>query len=379
VSGRHRPPPPDPPPPGPQAGEPKYDLATLGWDDAWAAAFAPHAAEGLHPARVAIEFNHIYRLYTDGGEVLAQHAGRFRVTAEHRHELSAVGDWVAARVRTDEPTATIEAVLPRRSRFSRKAAGDLTEEQVVAANIDVVFLVMALDRDYNPRRLERYLVLAHESGATPVVLLSKADLAADVAERVAEVTQLSPGTAVHAISAPAGQGLDVVRASLGPGRTGALLGSSGVGKSTLLNALVGTEVMKTQEVRAADSRGRHTTRHRHLIVLPGQGLLIDTPGMRELQLWDVTDALKDTFEDVEALAPDCHFTNCRHLEEPRCAVKAAVDEGRLAPARLESYRKLQEELRSLDGKKDVRARIEERGRSKVIGKALTRFYKDRGR
>src|SRR6478752_1248194 len=201
MPGRHRPRPPDPPPPGPTAGEPRYDLATLGWDAAWATQFAPFAAEGFAPARVAIDFNHIYRLYTDGGEVLAQHAGRFRITAEHRHELAAVGDWVAARVRTDEPTATIEAVLPRRSRFSRKAAGDLTEEQVVAANIDVVFLVMALDRDYNPRRLERYLVLAHESGATPVVLLSKADLADDAAERVAEVSQLSPGTAVHAISA----------------------------------------------------------------------------------------------------------------------------------------------------------------------------------
>ena len=237
------------------------------------------------------------------GELQAQHSGRLLHRAEGRHELAAVGDWVAVRPSEGEQTGTIEEILPRRSRFSRKVAGELTEEQVVAANIDTVFLVMGLDRDYNPRRLERYLLMAYESGASPVVLLSKADLSTDLPARVAEITALAPGTPVHAISSVARTAEDgtveppdmsAVVQHLGVGRTGALLGSSGVGKSTLINAIAGTDRLKTAAVRASDSRGRHTTRHRQLIVLPGQGLLIDTPGMRELQLWDVDGGARET-------------------------------------------------------------------------------------
>jgi ribosome biogenesis GTPase len=353
------------------------DLVELGWDEAWAAAFAPHAAEGRVPARVAIEFNHIYQVAAERGEVRAEHAGRIRHRAAGRHELAAVGDWVALRPAADERTGTIEAILPRRSKFSRKVAGELTEEQVVAANIDVVFLVMGLDGDFNPRRLERYLLLAFESGARPVVLLTKADLVDEPGVYVEEIRALSPGTPVHALSAPRDEGLDVVLGHLSRGRTGALLGSSGVGKSTLINRLTGTESLKTREVRASDSRGRHTTRHRQLIVLPGRGLLIDTPGMRELQMWDVASAVDETFEDIEELAAGCHFTNCRHAGEPRCAVVAAVEEGRLAPERLASYLKLQDELRDLAERKDIRARIEEKRRGKPIAKAMKDFYKKR--
>lgn len=355
-----------------------FDLKDLGWDDAWARAFAPFAAEGLVPARVAIEFNHIFRLYAERGEVQAQHSGRLLHRAEGRQALSAVGDWVATRPTPGEAMATIEAVLTRRSRFSRKVAGETTEEQIVAANIDTVFLVMGLDGDYNPRRLERYLLMAHESGANPVVLLNKSDLSEDLAHSIAEITSLAGGVPVHAVSARTGHGLEAFDRYLDPGRTGALLGSSGVGKSTLVNALVGEERFKTSDVRAGDSRGRHTTRHRHLILLPGRGLLIDTPGMRELQLW-TQDGARETFDDVDALAAGCHFTDCRHREEPRCAVKQAIVAGTLDASRLESYLKLQDEIQSLDAQKNIRAQIDEKRKGKSVSQSLKKLYKSRDR
>jgi ribosome biogenesis GTPase len=363
-------------------------LRELGWDDAWAEAFTEHTVAGLVPARVTIEFNHIYRVRTADGERQAQLAGRLRHRASGRHELAAVGDWIALRQTVNEGTGTIEAILPRRSRFSRKVAGALTEEQVVASNIDTVFLMMGLDHDFNPRRLERYLLTAWESGATPVVLLSKADLVPDAPSRVTEIELIAPGVPVHAISAVIrelenGQQMmpDVAAVGryLGVGRTGALLGSSGAGKSTLINTLLGEPKLKTAEVRASDSRGRHTTRHRQLIVLPDRGILIDTPGMRELQLWDVADAVQDTFEDIEALSASCHFTDCRHMDEPRCAVKAAVVEGALAPERLASFQKLQDEMRAMEARRDIRSRIEEKRRLKTVGRAIKQLYKDRGR
>lgn len=355
-------------------------LRDLGWDDEWAAALATADPADLAPARVIIEFNHLYRGVSPSGEVQLQHGGRFKHRAEGRSELAAVGDWVGVRIAPGAEAGTIEAVLPRRSRFSRKVAGELTEEQVVAANIDTVFVVMGLDGDYNPRRLERYLLVAHQSGAAPIVLLSKADLASDLPTSVAETAALARGAAVHPISVVTGQGLDDVLGHLGPGRTGALLGSSGVGKSTLINALVGEARLRTQEVRASDSRGRHTTRHRQLIALPGgRGLLIDTPGMRELQLWDDPSTGREAFEDIEALAAACHFTNCRHRDEPRCAVKQAVGDGRLDAERLASFVKLHDELEALDARKDARALIDEKRRSRVMGKALKQFQKQRDR
>jgi ribosome biogenesis GTPase / thiamine phosphate phosphatase len=365
-----------------------FDLNDVGWDERWASLFARHAPPDTVPARVTIEFNHIYRVMTADGELQAQLSGRLRHQAAGRHELAAVGDWVAVRRTPGEQSGTIDVILPRRSKFSRKVAGDLTEEQVVAANIDTVFLVMGLDRDYNPRRLERYLLTSHESGARPVVLLSKADLAEDVPVRVAEIQALAPGVPVHATIAvrrelPNGSLLEpdveVVEQYLGPGRTGAMLGSSGAGKSTMINALVGMPLLETREVRAGDSRGRHTTRHRQMIVLPGRGVMIDTPGMRELQLWDVSDGAKDSFEEIDDLAASCHFTDCRHRDEPRCAVKAAVADGSLAAERLASYLKLQDELRELDARRDVRAQIEEKRRGKIIARSIKQLYKQRER
>ena len=365
------------------------DLADFGWDERWAEAFAPFAADGLIPARVGIEFNHIYRLFTADGEINAQQAGRILHRAGGRQDLAAVGDWVALRRSSSSSgtPGTIEAILPRRSKFSRKVAGEVTEEQVVAANIDTVFLVMGLDHDYNPRRLERYLLMSYESGASPVILLSKADMADDLPGRIAEIAVSAPGTPVHAIAPKPKrarafdatvQSIQIVEEYLGRGRTGALLGSSGVGKSTLINALVGSEMLKTKEVREHDSRGRHTTRHRQLIVLPGKGLLIDTPGMRELQLW-VAETAKESFEDIEALSAECRFSDCRHREEPRCAVKQAVDEGRLTAERLASYHKLEDEVRALEERRGVRARIDEKRQGRTTNKALKTLYKGRGR
>ncbi len=355
-------------------------LDELGWDVALAAQFAPWREKpGVQPGRVAIEFNHNYRVYIDGDEIDAVAAGRLKHHAGSRAELPAVGDWVAVRKRPEEDRGAIQAILPRRSKFSRHAAGSVTDEQVVATNADVVFLVMALDQDFSVRRLERYLLLARESGASPVVLLTKPDVAPDVPARVREVAAVSGDLPVHVLSPKLNEGLEPVRAYLGVGRTGALLGSSGVGKSTIINRLVGRDILKTREVREEDSKGRHTTSHRELIKLPGGGLIIDTPGMRELQLWDVAGAVRETFDDIEALAAQCRFTDCRHRDEPRCAVKAAVADGRLTAARYESYLKLQDELAHLTAQQDERARIQEKRQGRIGAKALRARLKDKGR
>jgi ribosome biogenesis GTPase / thiamine phosphate phosphatase len=371
--------PPPAAPPEVAAETPSVDLSAYGWDGGWAEAFAAHEAAGLVPGRVAIEFNHLLRVTTAAGDLTAQHAGRLLHEAAGRHAMAAVGDWVAVRRSPGERAGTIEAILPRRSHFSRKAAGELTEQQVVAANIDTVFIVMGLDRDYNPRRLERYLVLASESGAAAHVLLSKADLVESTAEQRAECEALAPGRAVTIVSVRDGRGVDEVRAAIHHGRTGTLLGSSGAGKSTLINHLIGQDLLATGDVRPSDSRGRHTTRHRQLVLLPGGGLLIDTPGMRELQLWTAPEAPEASFEDIDAVGADCHFSNCRHLTEPRCAVRRAVEEGRLDQSRLDSFHKLQDEARSLQARQDVRERVVERAQSKTVARSLRQLYRARDR
>jgi ribosome biogenesis GTPase / thiamine phosphate phosphatase len=353
-------------------------LNELGWDEAFARHFCEYAVRSdLQPARVAIEFNHNYRVYVDDGELDATATGRLKHRAERRAELPAVGDWVAIRKRPDEDRAAIVAVLPRRSWFSRKMAGQVTDEQVVAANVDVIFVVMGLDGDFSLRRLERYLLLARESGAAPVILLTKPDLAPDLPAQAAGVTALAGDVPVHVVSPRHSQGIDLVAAYFIAGRTGALLGSSGVGKSTLINRLVGEDVQKTREVRESDSRGRHTTMHRELVKLPSGGLIIDTPGMRELQLWDVNEAVRETFDDIEALAASCHFTDCRHRGEPRCAVKTAVEEGGLGADRLDSYLKLQDELSALARQQDERALLERKRQGRIGSKALKARLKEK--
>jgi ribosome biogenesis GTPase len=353
-------------------------LTELGWDDECAAAFAEFGGRpDTYPARVLVEFNYLYRVAGDEGEFEAVIAGRMKHRASSRSELPAVGDWVAVRKRPDEDRGAIVAVLPRRSRFSRRMAGQVTDEQIVAANVDVVFIVMGLDPDYSLRRLERYLLLARESGASPVIVLTKPDLAADLHAQTAAVTSLAGDVPVHVVSPKLNQGLDQVVQYLPAARTGALLGSSGVGKSTIINRVIGSEVRKTREVRESDSTGRHATTHRELVVLPNGGLIIDTPGMRELQLWDVNDAVRETFDDIETLAEGCHFTDCRHRDEPRCAVKGAVEAHQLEAGRLESYLKLQDELTFLARQQDERAQLEEKRRSKAMTKAANKHIKSK--
>ena len=351
-------------------------LTELGWDDGFASAFAALAGGAdVAPARVVIEFNYLYRVWMEHGELEATAAGRLKHQASRRSELPVVGDWVAVRRQPDQGQGAIVAVLPRRSWFSRKIAGTVTGEQVVAANVDVVFVVMALDADFNVRRLERYLLLARESGAAPVIFLTKPDVSDAVDERVAEATAVAGGVPIHVVNPRLNQGLEHVATHLAPGRTGTLLGSSGVGKSTMINRLIGQDVQKTREVRQVDSKGRHTTTNRALLVLPNGGLIIDTPGMRELQLWDVSHAVRETFNDIDALAGRCHFTDCRHRDEPRCAVKAEVAAARIEAGRLASYLKLQDELLVLARQQDERAQLDEKRRSKVMGKALKKYYK----
>ena len=346
------------------------DLLQLGWNGEREDAFGSYRLEGLVPGRVALEHTHIYRVITHTGESLARVSGRLRHRATTRAEFPAVGDWVALEPSDHGGDARIVAVLPRHSRFSRRAAGDPTEEQVVAANIDTVFLVAGLDRDFNPRRIERYLLVATESGAIPVIVLNKSDLA----ERADAMTDLVRGlaghTTVHAVSCRMPGSVDVLRQYLGPGQTGALLGSSGVGKSTIVNRLIGHDLLRTRDVRESDSRGRHTSTARQLVVLDGAGVLIDTPGMRELQLWDTGDAISGTFADIEALAVGCRFRDCRHRQAPGCAVRLAADDGDLPAGRLESYHKLQDEQAHQTRQMDQRAQIEEKRRSKTAAKAL---------
>jgi ribosome biogenesis GTPase / thiamine phosphate phosphatase len=353
-------------------------LLDFGWDSHMADAFAAFAGKSdLEAARVLIEFNHNYRVATGSGERDAVLSGRLKHHAASRADLPAVGDWVVIRRRAEEARGAIVAVLERRSRFSRRMAGQVTDEQVVAANVDVVFVVMSLDDDFSTRRLERYLLMARESGASPVVLLTKPDLADDLPARVADAASVAGSLPVHVLSPKLNAGIEQVAHYLTSGRTGALLGSSGVGKSTIINRLVGADVRKTREVRSGDSKGRHTTTHRELVLLPSGGLIIDTPGMRELQLWDGAAGIRGTFADVEALAGTCRFTDCRHRGEPGCAVTGAVASGELAADRLESYLKLQGELDFLARQQDERAEIEEKRRGKIGAKALRQHLKSK--
>jgi ribosome biogenesis GTPase / thiamine phosphate phosphatase len=327
------------------------NLQDLGWDDGFAAALQPH--DNCIPGRVSAQHRGEYDVLAERGELRAHLAGRLRHEAASGAELPTVGDWVALR---DE---TIHAVLPRRSAFLRKVAFHATEAQVLAANIDTVFVVTGLDGDFSVRRLERYLTLAWESGARPAVVLTKADLCDDPLALLLEAEQVAVGVPAHVVSNVTGEGLDELAPYLGPAKTVALLGSSGVGKSSLLNRLLDDEVQATKEL-AEDGTGRHTTTARQLFRLPGGALFVDTPGLREVQLWSADDGIHEAFADVDELAADCRFNDCAHKREPGCAVQAAIDEGRLPRERLQSYRALQRELKRLAIKQDGRLRSEER-------------------
>lgn len=325
---------------------PVFDLSELGWTPDLAEQLEP----GLEPGRVAAAHRGAFDVWMEAGEARASLPGKLI----HDEIDVAVGDWVGV---SDQ---AIRAVLPRRSAIVRNAAGLTTTAQTLAANIDLAFVVSSLGPDLEPRRIERYLVSIWETGASPEIVLTKADRLDDPWPLVAEVEAVAPGVPVHVVSSVTGQGIDALRARIQPGTTAVLLGSSGVGKSTLVNRWLGEDLMATSETREDDDEGRHTTTHRQLLALPGGGLVIDSPGIRELQLWDVgTSALDAAFSDVEELAADCRFGDCSHQHEPGCAVLGALESGALAPERLHSWRKLQRELRAIEMRHNILLRKQE--------------------
>lgn len=351
----------------------------LGWSEVFAHQFETYRQADLVAGLITLEHKQLYMVATEAhGEIPAVVTGKLLHGAHARGNLPVVGDWVLMQITgTEAPQATIRAVLPRVSSFSRQAAGRGGGEQVVAANLAIAFLLTGLDGNYNLRRLERLLVQTQASQVRPVVVLTKADLRPNLEPCLREVQAVAGETPVHAISTLTGAGLAELDTYLQPGVTVALIGSSGVGKSTLLNHLVGNEVMRTQTVRATDSRGRHTTSHRQLFLLPSGAALMDTPGMRELQLWGDEAKLPETFPEIDALASECRFTDCRHTGEPGCAVQEALQTGALEAGRYANYQKMQGELQHLAAKTDHAAAQVINGKWKQIRKTARELNKAR--
>ncbi|MDA0978306.1 MAG: ribosome small subunit-dependent GTPase A [Proteobacteria bacterium] len=346
-------------------------LTDLGWSHFFQQQVEPDEAD-LIPARVWRQDINQYHLVSADGELSGTLPGRFRQSALSKADLPTVGDWVLVSPIPggEQGQVQIERLLDRKSRFSRKEAGDVVDEQIVAANIDTVFIVSSLDDDFNVNRLERYLLLSQDSGALPVIVLNKADICEDLEERLEALGHVTRGTPVHVVSAKDNAGVDIIKDYVGPGSTCALLGSSGVGKSTLINRLLGYDRFATGEVRETDSKGRHTTTFREMAMLPDGGMVIDTPGMRELQLWSNTTALEGTFDDIETLAMNCRFSDCQHQSEPGCAVKQAVASGELNAERLARFEKLQREVAHLVSQEDVAARTQRKQEFRRFSKLI---------
>ncbi len=352
-------------------------LEELGWDAYFSDEFSKIETGDLIPARVISQHRSLCIVWSESGELMATIAGRLRYRTDGDTLYPVTGDWVAVSPQPGEQKGVIMAVLPRKSSFSRQAPGGRTQPQVVASNIDIVFLISGLDggRNMNLRRMERYLTLAWNSGARPVIVLNKSDLCPDIEPCIRDAEEVAPGVPVHAVSALEKLGLDELRSYINKGQTAALLGSSGVGKSAIINALLGTARLQVGAVRESDREGRHTTTQRELLLLSGGGAVIDTPGMREIQLRGDEEGLKDTFEDVEQYVRNCRFSDCRHDKEPGCAVREAIENGTLDPSRFRSYQKLQRELRHQAAREQYSASLEEKLRWKKIAQFARQIKK----
>lgn len=344
-------------------------LQEWGWDARVAALFESQPSS-LQPGRVLSEHRGGYVVATEHGEIEAGVSGRYRHEAASAEEFPAVGDWVALEMADGGQSGVIQSLVQRKTRFLRPGRGDGLSAQVVAANVDTVLLVAGLDHDFNLRRIERYVTLAWSSGADPVIVLNKADLCDDVATRMADVASVAPGVPIRVLSALVGTGLESLTPLLEPGKTIALIGSSGVGKSTIVNVLLGWARQSTGAVRAGDQRGRHTTTMRELVVTPSGAILLDNPGMRSVGMWEAEDGLAEAFADVEAFASQCRFSDCGHGSEPGCAVRAAIADGSLPASRFESQQKLTRELAALEARRDAGARAASRRRHRMISQSV---------
>lgn len=352
------------------------NLIRLGYSPYFAGHFSVHEGPHRAVARVITEHRGAYEIVGERVSGLAVLTGKLRHEAEGPLDFPAVGDWVVVDDRPDtEGRTVVQVLLPRKTAFVRRAAGSEEKPQVVAANIDLAFLVSSLNRDFNPRRLERYLAITRESGAEPIILLTKSDLG-DASVAMEWAAKHAPGVSIHVSSSVTGEGIETIRGYLNVGITGVLLGSSGVGKSTLINKLIGEDRLATSAIQEGTDKGRHTTVRRELIVLPSGGVLIDTPGMREIGVWAAGAAgLAETFEDIAALAEQCRFSNCVHEAEPGCAVRAAIDAKTLAPERFESFHRLRLEGQRIEVLSDTRLRSDEARKNRVASKALRAHLK----
>lgn len=341
-------------------------LETFGWDKFFENQFKEFSKEGYSAGRVAIENKRNYLLYTSFGELTGEISGKFHFDTDERSDFPAVGDWVLFRPILDEGKAIIEKVFERKSKLGRKAAGIKTDEQIIAANIDYAFIVSSLNQELNPGRLERYLTLISDNNIEAVLIFSKSDLCTDAEKKISEAGSFAGDTKLHIVSSFENEGIEELSKYFEGNKTIAVVGSSGVGKSTLINVLTGEDSMEVSEISLYKDKGRHTTSHRELILIESGGMIIDTPGMRELQLWEGSDGISETFSDVEKYLGKCRFSDCRHDTEPGCAIKNVIESGELDERRFKSYIKLQREIRHFENKSNIKAALAEKKKWKKV-------------